>query len=291
MSETFAFIVGNDKKRINVHSEAISRLSPSLKMLITGSMSEQHTKTVEWDDIEVEDFIRFCQFAYSGDYSPPEPELEHCDERTEHVGNSENLVGISQSNTVVAHKVTIETLADDEDRFHWGSSSSKKKKKKIVTDPWGEEPPESEISKLAKLRKSFQSGTYGNDLIWGTTKIQVATNSDPRQNFTTVFLSHAQLYVIGDKYDIEDLSSLALYRLHKTLSVFSLYDNRIEDVLQLVRYAYQNTRQEDRLRGLVTKYITTEVDTIGKSPAFHSLLEEGGEFVGDFWRLTQLHLL
>ncbi len=75
-SEPFTFIVGSEKERVVVHSKAIARLSPSLKVLISGPMQEAQTKIVEWDDVEPEDFIKFCQFAYIGDYSPPELGVE-----------------------------------------------------------------------------------------------------------------------------------------------------------------------------------------------------------------------
>jgi hypothetical protein len=34
-------------------------------------MVEASTRTATLDDIETEDFVRFCQFAYTGDYSTP----------------------------------------------------------------------------------------------------------------------------------------------------------------------------------------------------------------------------
>ncbi len=38
-------------------------------------MKEAQTKTVEFKGIETEDFVRFCQYAYTGDYSPPRPQV------------------------------------------------------------------------------------------------------------------------------------------------------------------------------------------------------------------------
>lgn len=39
-------------------------------------MQEAEKKPAELVDIETEDFIRFCQFAYTSDYFPPEPRVE-----------------------------------------------------------------------------------------------------------------------------------------------------------------------------------------------------------------------
>ena len=39
---------------------------------------------------------------------------------------------------------------------------------------------------------------------------------------------------------------------------------------------------------MIVEYIVCEIDTIGKHEDFTKFIEEGGEFVGDFWRLTRL---
>lgn len=113
------------------------------------------------------------------------------------------------------------------------------------------------------------------------------------EDFSTVFTTHARLYLLGDKYDITDLKSLALEKLHQTLLKFQLYESRIGDVLNLVRYVYENGPQdhEDSLRDLVTGYVVTEVDVIGKSSEFSTLLEEGGMFVSAFWTIVKTELL
>lgn len=47
----------------------------------------------------------------------------------------------------------------------------------------------------------------------------------------------------------------------------------------------------DALRQLVVDYIACEVDTIGKHADFVRLMEDGGEFVSDFWRIVTKYLL
>jgi hypothetical protein len=107
-----------------------------------------------------------------------------------------------------------------------------------------------------------------------------------------VFLGHARLYVLGDKYGIEALTPPALQKLHRTLINFRVYESRIPDIVELVRYTYQNTPGEkDPLTALVTEYIACEIDKVGKCEDFHTLLEDGGGFVVVFWRYTQKHLL
>lgn len=108
-----------------------------------------------------------------------------------------------------------------------------------------------------------------------------------------MFLAHARLYVFADKYGIEPLESLSLHKLHATLKSFTLYRARVGDILKLVRYAYENGPgyKSNKLRALVSEYIACEIDTIGGTKRFFALMEEGGLFVRDFWKLVQKNLL
>jgi len=105
-------------------------------------------------------------------------------------------------------------------------------------------------------------------------------------------LAYAGLYIFANKYGIKPLESLSLYKLYITLKSFTLYRARIGDILKLVRYAYENglDYKSNKLRALVSKYITYKIDTIGKAKRFLTLIEEGGLFVRDFWKLVQKYL-
>jgi hypothetical protein len=94
---------------------------------------------------------------------------------------------------------------------------------------------------------------------------------------------------------IQPLRSLTLHKIHIKLKGFRLYDQRVGDVLELARYAYEygpnRTSHEiiDDLRNLVVQYTACELDIIEKHKSFRQL-KEGGEFVGDFWGVVQKHL-
>ena len=115
------------------------------------------------------------------------------------------------------------------------------------------------------------------------------------QNFTPVLLAHARLYCFAHLRLIAPLKALTLDKLHKTLLNFKLYAKRVGDIIELARYAYSNPDLPDRsgdgtlddLRKLVVEYIVCEIDTIGKYDEFVKYMEEGGEFVGDFWRMAR----
>jgi hypothetical protein len=77
-----------------------------------------------------------------------------------------------------------------------------------------------------------------------------------------------------------------------------LYAKRVRDIIKLTRYAYSNPDLPDRIedgtldgpRKLVVEYIVCEIGTIGKCDEFVKYIEEGGEFVGDFWRMAREYM-
>lgn len=80
LSHQFTFFVGQEEKPIVVHAAAIAATSQQLDALINGGMQESATRCVRIEDVKVDDFIRFCEYAYRGDYTtppwekvPPEP--------------------------------------------------------------------------------------------------------------------------------------------------------------------------------------------------------------------------
>ena len=46
----------------------------------------------------------------------------------------------------------------------------------------------------------------------------------------------------------------------------------------------------DQLRKLIVDYIACEIDNIGECREFVDFMEDGGEFVGDFWGIAK-HLV
>ncbi|KAM6520851.1 hypothetical protein FSOLCH5_005637 [Fusarium solani] len=74
-SKPFIFVVGEERKEFHIHKELIGQLSPVLNALVNGNMKEAREGRVEWLDLDVDTFVRFAKFAYSGNYTPAEPEL------------------------------------------------------------------------------------------------------------------------------------------------------------------------------------------------------------------------
>jgi hypothetical protein len=67
-SPIFTFLIGEDKTEFKVHSSAIAKQSDALHALINQPMAEAASRTVVMKDVNCSTFVRFCRFAYTGDY-------------------------------------------------------------------------------------------------------------------------------------------------------------------------------------------------------------------------------
>lgn len=282
-----------------VHAAAIAATSQQLDALISGGMEESATRCARIKDVEVDDFIRFCEYAYRGDYTTP-PWKEVLPEPSS----------------------TFSKSQQNGDGDFWGVSKPKKKGKKWREVPVPEidepvpavyeEPPpalpdpelpyEAAPISRARLRTRFNSRTYLDD---GGPKAQILQHFEPKfntavnQDFTPVLLAHARLYCFAHLRLIEPLTALTLDKLHKTLMNFKLFTRRVGDIIELARFVYSNLDLPDRmddgtindLRELVVEYIVCEIDTIKKCDEFVKYMEEGGEFVGDFWRMARDYMV
>ncbi|KAK7178325.1 hypothetical protein PSPO01_15634 [Paraphaeosphaeria sporulosa] len=281
-SHLFTFCVGQEEKRIVVHAAAIAATSQQLSALMNNGMEESAMRCASLDDIEVDDFSRFCEYAYRGDYTVPPWENSLPEPKPKSNENREN---------------------GDEDC--WGSPFSKKKKGKkglaydeAVPDLLPKPQCELQISSRTLFRTLFNSRNHLANRGPITAILQAfepKANGFSWQNFTPVFLAHARLYCFAHMRLIAPLKALTLNKLHKTLSNFKLYTNRVGDIIELARYAYLNqdlpSRSKDGslddLKKLVVEYIVCEIDIIGKHDTFIEYMEEGGEFVGDFWKVAR----
>ncbi|KAL7954415.1 hypothetical protein V8C34DRAFT_317318 [Trichoderma compactum] len=83
-------------------------------------------------------------------------------------------------------------------------------------------------------------------------------NETPEElkHYTNTFLSHV--------------------RLQWTLEPFTLYDERVNDVVALLDYCYENSTPEE-LRNLVTLYAACRIDKLWKSEKFCALVEAHSE--------------
>ena len=275
-------------------------------------MSESSNKTAWLQDIDKDTFARFCRFAYTGDYAEAAPDIL-LDEHTIGQESAEESPpppepegepdqGDSFWSPAAVPEPEPESIQDPSTGIRYGYDGIYKKKGK-----------KSKKSKNANKKVSFLEGTVASPpsppsppfppsppsppsppKLWESfvhRKYDYAVpqlfspsraNAEACEDYTPVFLCHTSLYVFGDRYDIKPLRDLALFKLHDCLCKFTIYPQRVADVVELVRYVYEFTvSTHDALRSLVIQYVAANVEHLFETPEFDELLKDGGEHTKD----------
>jgi hypothetical protein len=266
-------------------------------------MEEFETRCARIEDVRVDDFIRFCEYAYRGDYTVPPCEELPPESTADDDGFGDFAFGAKKKKGKKGKKerVGVELAPEPEPLLEPPPPPMEYPEKIDVYDE-PEYQYEVRSSSRTQLRTQFNSRNYLKD---NTPKTLILQHFEPKPNsavnqkVTPVLLAHARLYCFAHLRLIEPLEALTLDKLHKTLMNFKLYKKRVGDIIDLARYAYSNPDLPDRsddgtlndLRILVVEYIVCEIDTIGKCDEFVKYMEEGGEFVGDFWRMARHYMV
>lgn len=100
----------------------------------------------------------------------------------------------------------------------------------------------------------FNSKNYPEPRHVPARNFQARKNKGSMENYRNVFLCHAKMYVLGDKYFIPELQKLAIHRLHATLKEFVLFPSRLQDIVVLVKYVFENTHPEDEMCNMISLY-------------------------------------
>jgi len=119
---------------------------------------------------------------------------------------------------------------------------------------------------------------------------KTSMNDGPVENSGEVLLAHASLYVLAQKWGVNSLKMLVLSKLHQTLSTLHLYASKVQQVIDLARYAYLDSStpdletEIDGLRKLTCLYMAANVEVVSEHTSFMELIEGGGAFVRDLWK-------
>jgi len=259
LSRSYTFIVGADAVPITVHEATLADQSPGLKALMRTEMSEGLAREARWEDVDKETFMRFAQFAYIGDYSIPtmivKPSAPTADERL--------------------RPPSPEFFMPSDE---WTANKAGKKHARAVP--------------VTKTIPVFKDLIYARPMpqfnFEGTYNLKVGDGIG--ENIGEILHIHASLYVLAEKWGVDRLKRLTLFKIHKTLSLFSLDALRLEVVVDFVRYVYSDERTPDlestvdELRELVRQYIVANAEFTSRNAPFLALIEEGGALARDLWK-------
>ncbi|RTE82818.1 hypothetical protein BHE90_002643 [Fusarium euwallaceae] len=363
-SKPFVFVIGEERKEFHIHKELIGQLSPVLNALVNGNMKEAREGRVEWLDLDVDTFVRFAKFAYSGDYTPAEPELLASDDALVLMPTPEEQDGKALTGESSEEEEEEESLQDDESVGSSGGSNAGEPIELSSDleddDPGDPDQDTSEYSSPSETSSTLDSDRarflkwrpidlsideygvmhsrtslpysienymiewekclnyrrlkqnmplhkrrrYDTELLLGQRppdpvnkkyqamhmffapirppnqgfSITNSTNENPHESYLPVFLSHARLYILADKYGIERLRRLALGRLHQTLIQYVVHKARIADLVALAQEIFDNTMEFDNARTLIVDYFVCFIEDMQESPELQEALIRGGEF-------------
>ncbi|KAL7907077.1 hypothetical protein GGI35DRAFT_487482 [Trichoderma velutinum] len=297
LSKPFKFVVGPEKKQFIMHEAAITRLSKTLDRLLNGGMKESRENCVCWEDIDEKTFLRFGEWAYTRDYKPEEPEIlldfskiarpddillkvvakvqpiVRClitfNEVSENNGKRECCLGRKSHNYGHATNVSCCRCTIT---FSTNYCNTCRSALYALCSSCRNIPDQGK--RRAMIEKFNNSSAYAPPIIPFTPR----KNTESCEDYSEVFLSHARLYVLADKYDIKELRDLCAHKLWVTLKEFTLYPERMGDIVGLVRYSFQNTLEGDKLRTLLKDFCACIVEDLCKGQGFQDLIYEAPEF-------------
>jgi hypothetical protein len=293
-------------------------------------MTEAKERCALFEDIDEETFVRFCEYAYTGDYPVPSPSTVTSYQDTDSRngmneeqtregynpfdGISSSVPGLESEGPLpeeqpqegLVQETDDDFRAKDKvpepiDEFHTQSPQQlmdmtspsltrKKDKKRASKGAWDfdsfgqthtslgfETPQPQQRSKRNTLCEDFRMA-YSS---WNGLIFEPYKNCDPGENFTKIFLCHARLYVFADRYQIDSLRTLVLYKLRRTLAAFRLFPERVPDIFELIQFSYTNTREGDDIRNLLTDYVVCFIEYLVPHADWGSLLEKAGSFAAE----------
>jgi len=302
----FEFEVGF--RRFALHKSLVSRASPALTALMENGMRESQERYASIPDVDEITFARFAEFVYTGDYNTPQPirrqEALKPSQSFETTQGKENMHRMDAQEVAaepeplpepVYDVVDVPQVSEEHiDADIWASSvlSAKDKKKK--------KRRESAIV-VRDDRPSSKLPSFAFDVVIVTplpTTSSITHYGDiGRNDYTAVFFCHAKLYVLAEKYGVEHLKSLSRDRLNKSFINYEQASEPSADIPGLLRYVFEHTPERqawdadeqtikspralprDMLQDICVRFAANNTETLVLSPAFHSLLRDGGSFV------------
>lgn len=90
-----------------------------------------------------------------------------------------------------------------------------------------------------------------------------------------IFVHHARVYILGDRYGVTRLMNVSFRKLHQTLVAYDVSGERVGEIVALLRFCYAELVPE-RLRQLVIHFSSCNVEILWKDEQFRELLEEYG---------------
>lgn len=258
-------------------------------------MKEANEHCVYWEDVDEKTFLRFAQWAYTREYSPAEPDFIIASAQLSTLEQS-SAPEASADNTAKS-LASFNILKEDEKRdkcehcerpFHSNQTRTCGTCRKSFSTLYCSHCGRDEHNSCSECRKAAQKISKKQYMIQAfntntgfpspTILHAPRKNRESCEEYSEVFLSHARLYTLADKYDIPELRKLSLHKIYISLKEFTLYPNRVGDVVDLASYSFENTITGDKLRTLLVDYCACIFEDMLGNDGFKELLDKSSDF-------------
>ncbi|KAF5138785.1 hypothetical protein E5D57_002571 [Metarhizium anisopliae] len=257
-SALITFLVGCDEHRFTLHSGAICQWFPNLMVwqdpedpversggTLLGYCPEEDV--FAWQHIERATFGRFAEFLYSGDYKAPGATLDLNKKPTKGPQRYRNWFSMAAYSRFCHDRVETGVASLDRDA-------------------------------LWTLFKGLNY-TLSDDA--DKESIPVEPNTVPQQSYVDVFLCHAKLFALAQEHSLRPLMRLTHDKLHRTLINFKLFEERMGDVVQLLRMCYENEHASG-IRDVVVHYAACHAELLWGNREFVDLVGSNCELSQNF---------
>ncbi|OHE97335.1 hypothetical protein CORC01_07390 [Colletotrichum orchidophilum] len=106
-----------------------------------------------------------------------------------------------------------------------------------------------------------------------------------RTGYKEVFLAHAKLYLVANKYEIIELKDLCLRKFRQSLLHAPGTDEMLRATADTIRHVYSNTTsRDDGLRKLLLRFCLTDMEWMMRDKDLEPVLESVPGFAIDLFR-------
>lgn len=253
-----------------MHSLIIAKLSPALDALINGEWKEASDKRVDWSEVKEGTFLRLCEFAYGKDYTLPAPDLgELSFAKTAHTTTS----GASNDDDKSSNSGSTHSTFGVDDDMNWDKLG------------WPHFPS-CDFFYLKRLERWGLANAHPNPdwdkNMWG---------GGTKRDFSTALIEQVEIYALADKWGVEQLCRLVVFRTYGLLNMFTKGEVALEGTIEFVTFVYENTPPSptNHMRKLAARYLYEVAPSLSECESFHGLMKSGGDVVVDLWQMMLRH--
>ncbi|KAK1447144.1 hypothetical protein CMEL01_08983 [Colletotrichum melonis] len=233
---TFVIGKGDSKREFRVHEGALVHLSEPLRALLNGGMKESLERKIIWDDVEPATFVLLLEYACSGLYPIPYPDNKF----NAKCGSEE----AGDAGTKVEQPESIRTFIE-----FWASVSWKK-----------------HIAVLEFCKKHFCKLGVNETTLTGRdrSRRKEALRKEGLDSRINITLDHllkpAELYILADRYLIDDLTELCVNDVGRKLCNAAGYGMLVDHVCSVLRFLHAQTSPQDTLRKLLLRFLISDME-------------------------------